>query len=202
MAIIEKKELQELEILKHVEGTPRLTNRIAAEKLGCSIKLAHEMLKKMSSRGLLHIKKIHSRRWDYFLTPKGISEKARLTMEFLNFSMSFYQEARKLSSQVCRDIAELGIKKVSFLGAGDMAEIVYLGVKEWGLELDTVYDDEHKRFLHHDVKPLASFNKQSSEAVLVCLYDAQKPTRSNYLPEGIEANNSFYWIFGDVQTKN
>ena len=46
--MIEKKELQELEILKHVEETPHLTNRIAADKLGCSIKLAHEVLKKMA----------------------------------------------------------------------------------------------------------------------------------------------------------
>ena len=190
--------MQELEILKHVETTPRLTNRIAANKLGCSIKLAHEVLKKMANRGLLHIKKVHSRRWDYFLTPKGIAEKTRLTMEFLSFSMNFYHEARKLSSQVCRNIAESGLKKVSFLGAGDMAEIVYLGVKEWGLELESVYDDDHKRFLHLDVTPLSAFKQNPSEPILVCLYDSKQPMRRNYLPEGIKANASFYWIFRDV----
>lgn len=193
--MIEKKELQELEILKHVEENPCLSNRIAAEKLGCSIKLAHEVLKKMAGRGLLHIKKVHSRRWDYFLTPKGIAEKARLTMGFLNFSMYFYHEARKLSSQVCRDLAESGIKKVSFLGAGDLAEIVYLGVKEWGLELENVYDDDYKKFLDYQVENIEKFNTIQKGVVLVCMYDPVQPTQNKYLPRGLEANESFYWIF-------
>jgi hypothetical protein len=79
MASIEKTELFELEILKHVEETPRLNNRMAASKLGCSVRLAHALLSKMVDKGLLHVTKHHSRRWDYFLTPSGIAEKARIT---------------------------------------------------------------------------------------------------------------------------
>ncbi|EDM25201.1 hypothetical protein LNTAR_03194 [Lentisphaera araneosa HTCC2155] len=193
--MIHKNDIQELEILKHVEETPHLSNRIAAQKLGCSIKLAHEVLKKMAGRGLLHIKKVHSRRWDYFLTPKGISEKARLTMEFLDFSMHFYHEARKLSSQVCRDLADSGVKKLSFLGAGDLAEIVYLGLKEWGLELEAIYDDEKKSFLGHDTQLLSDLVDNKHGAVLVCLYDPKQPTANNYLPEGVKVNDNFHWIF-------
>jgi len=193
--MIHKNDIQELEILKHVEETPQLTNRIAAEKLGCSIKLAHEVLKKMASRGLFHINKVHSRRWDYFLTPKGIAEKARLTMGFLDFSMHFYHEARKLSSQVCSDLAKSGVKKISFLGAGDLAEIVYLGVKEWGLEIEAVYDDDKKEFLGHKTQPIDKIRTHSGEAILVCMYDPKQPTRENYLPEGVEMSKNFHWIF-------
>ncbi|WDE95981.1 hypothetical protein PQO03_09670 [Lentisphaera profundi] len=193
--MIEKKELHELEILKHVEETPHLSNRIAAQKLGCSIKLAHEVLKKMASRGLFHINKVHSRRWDYFLSPKGIAEKTRLTMGFLNFSMYFYQQARKLSSQVCRDLSEAGIKKVSFLGAGDLAEIVYLGVKQWGLELEAIYDNDHQGFLDYEVNALDDLNNHSHGTVLVCMYDPKQPTQKKYLPEGVELDKSFHWIF-------
>ena len=108
MATIEKNEILELEILKHVEESPRLNNRMAASKLGCSVKLAHALLGKMVNRGLLHVKKLHSRRWDYFLTPHGIAEKARLTYEFLDFSMHFYRDARKQSSSICRQLADAG----------------------------------------------------------------------------------------------
>ena len=79
MPPIEKNQLYELEILKHVEVTPRLNNRMAASKLGCSVRLAHALLSKMVDKGLLHVTKHHSRRWDYFLTPTGIAEKARIT---------------------------------------------------------------------------------------------------------------------------
>ena len=133
--------LYELGILKHVEETPQLNNRTASKKLGVSIRLAHALLKTMVSKGLLHVTVIHARRWDYFLTPKGIAEKTRLTMEFLDFSMTFYREARKRSAQLCRDLAESGVRNVSFLGNSELAEIAYLGVQEWGLCLTAVYGD-------------------------------------------------------------
>ena len=127
---MDKNTLLELEILKHVEQSPQLNNRMAARKLGVSVKLAHQVLRKMVSKGLLHVRKEHARRWDYFLTPQGISEKTRLTYEFLEFSLQFYREARRRSARLCRTISESGVKRVAFLGAGEMAEIVYLGVVE------------------------------------------------------------------------
>jgi predicted nucleotidyltransferase len=197
MASIEKNELFELEILKHVESTPRLNNRMAASKLGCSVKLAHALLSKMVDKGLLHVTKHHARRWDYFLTPGGIAEKARITYEFINFSMQFYHEARRESSRVCKNIAESGKKTVSFLGDGELAEIAYLGVKEWGLELKEVYGDEKREFLGHKVLSFNSAADSSSEALIVCLYDKTKPMRPDYLPDGLVKNNKMVWVFSE-----
>lgn len=195
MAQLQNKELLELKILKHVEQTPRLNNRIAAAKLGCSVKLAHELLKKMVDRGLLHVKKHHSRRWDYFLTGHGIAEKARLTYEFIDFSMHFYNEARKQSSRVCKEIADSGKKRVAIVGCGDLAEITYLGIKEWNLELVEVFANDAYNFLGHKVKPLSELPNSVSEAIIICLYDAKNPMKSNYLPENIERNSKMFWIF-------
>ena len=196
MATIDKNELLELTILKHVEETPKLNNRMAASKLGCSVKLAHALLSKMVDKGVLHVKKIHSRRWDYFLTPKGISEKARLTYQFLDFSMNFYREARKASSSVCRGLAESGTVKVAFLGTGDLAEIAYLGVKEWKLELVEVYDDNSSsEFLGHNVLPSSELRNSQAEAIIVCMYNKQQPMSEHYLPEGIEQSSKMHWIF-------
>ncbi|MFA6569003.1 MAG: hypothetical protein WCS96_12395 [Victivallales bacterium] len=195
MATIEKNELFELEILKHVESTPRLNNRMAASKLGCSVKLAHALLSKMVDKGLLHVTKHHARRWDYFLTPRGIAEKARITYEFIDFSMQFYHEARRESSRVCRNIAESGKKVVAFLGDGELAEIAYLGIKEWDLELKEVYGEEKKEFLGHRVLPFNSAADSSSEALIVCLYDKTKPMRPDYLPNGLVKNDKMVWVF-------
>ena len=196
MTQIDKNELLELEILKHVETTPRLNNRMAAAKLGCSVKLAHALLSKMVDRGLLHVKKLHSRRWDYFLTPQGIAQKGRLTLEFLDFSLHFYQKSRRESSALCRWIAESGKKKVAFLGAGDLAEIVYLGVKEWGLELVDIFDQDSSRsFLGHAVRPIKELSDSSHDAIIVCLYDRDNPMMVDYLPEGISKKDNMYWVF-------
>jgi DNA-binding MarR family transcriptional regulator len=195
MSKLGKNDFFEFEILKHVEKTPMLTNRAIAEKLGVSVKLSHALLKGMVNRGFFHIKKHHSRRWDYFLTPNGIAEKARLTREFITFSMQFYQEARKASSQVCRNIAEAGIKEVAFIGAGDLAEIVYLGVKEWGLRLVRVYSNGKTEFLGQKCRSLNESEGFIGDALIICLYDKKNPMAKGYLPVDVKRTNKMYWIF-------
>jgi predicted transcriptional regulator len=195
MIQLEKKQLQQFEILKHVESSPQLNTRLAAAKLGCSVKLAHELLGKMVNRGLLHVSKVHSRRWDYFLTPQGIAEKARLTYEFVHFSMQFYQEARKQSSQVCRDIAEHGHKTVAFIGAGELAEIAYLGVKEWNLELIEVYSDSSDKFMGRETLPYEMIVPTKADVIIVALYNRKQPMTPQYLPPEITKLDKMVWIF-------
>ena len=192
---MERNDIYRYEILSHLEGAPAVTNRIMTAKLGCSIKLTHELLSDLIHKGFVHVRKHNSRRWDYLLTPEGISEKARLTLDFLDFTFVFYREARKRSSQLCRELAEAGRRKVVFLGAGQLAEIAYLGVKEWGLELDGVHDDCGGRFLGIDVKPLSKIPSTKLTTVLVCVYDRSHPMASGYLPAGVEQLPNMEWIF-------
>lgn len=190
-------DLYRLKILEHVEESPRLSNRRASRILGVSVKLAHEVLSRLIDKGLVHILKHHSRRWDYFLTPKGIAEKARLSMGFLDFSMHFYRQARRLSAQLCRDLSEAGERRVSFLGANDLAEIVYLGVEEWGLTLAAVYDDDARRdnFIKLPIRPLAELPQDKSDAIIVCCYDTTMPMRARFLPANVAQNAKMHWVF-------
>ena len=198
MPPIEKNQLLELEILKHVETTPLLNNRLAAAKLGCSVKLSHELLKKMVSKGLLHVKKLHSRRWDYFLTPKGLAEKARITREFLSFSKYFYHEARKASSMLCRKLQEQGVRRVALIGSGDLAEIVYLGVKEWGLELIEVFDNRPSEFFGIQAKPFAATKSSEADALIICVYDENFPMVGPKLPNEVRKSDKAYWLFDET----
>ncbi len=197
MPRLDQHALYELDILRHVESTSRLNNRVVARKLGVSIKLAHAILKRMVTKGLLHVNVVHARRWDYFLTPKGIREKTRLTLEFLEFSMHFYREARRLSALLCRKLSESGLKRVAFLGSGDLAEIAYLGVQEWGLVLTAVYDDVSRtEFMGAPIRPVSECGSAGCDAIIVCTYDAEMPMREDYLPEGVSAHDSMLWVFG------
>ena len=197
MPKLEQNNLHELEILKQIEESPTLTNRTAATRLGVSVKLAHETLKRMVSRGLLHVKKLNSRRWDYFLTPSGIAEKARLTVEFIEFSMEFYREARRQSAQVCRELSEQNLKTVALLGAGDIAEIVYLGIQEWDLTLLGVFDDGSGKewFMGLGVQPASALKLTDAAAIIVAVYDQQQPMSGQFLPAGVDRDERMHWIF-------
>ncbi len=190
---INNNDLLEYKILEHVEESPELNNRIAASKLGCSVKLAHKILKGLVTRGSLHIKKHNSRHWEYFLTPSGLKDKAKLAYEFLDFSMYFFHEARKKSSKVCKDILLEKKKTVAIIGTGELAEIAYLGIKEWNLEIVKVYGEG--KFMGMKADGFDSFSADSADAILICLYDKKNPTNQFQLPDNIEKSENMYWIF-------
>jgi len=190
-------ELFELEILEHVKDSCRLTNRLLTAKLGCSVKLTHTLLTRMVEKGFLQVVKHHSRRWDYFLTPQGIAEKARLTCEFFSFSMRFYQDARRRSAQVCRDLAESGHKDIAFLGDSELAEIVYLGVREWGLNLLEVYGRNRDRFMGCPVCDPKELHSSKADAVIVCEYDKAQPMLKQYFPDDLPKPDNLHWIFNE-----
>lgn len=188
----------ELQVLNHVENSPILTNRMLSSKLGVSVKLTHYLLKKMVKRGLLHMKRRDGRSWYYFLTPRGVGEKLRLTYDFLDFSKQFYHEARKRSSEVCLRLAREGVKRVAFLGAGELAEISFLGLAEQKLTLTDIFDDAlaGELFLGRAARPVVDLPKSKAERVLITLYDPAQPMRAHYLPEGVADDGRLVWVFG------
>jgi len=195
-----------LQILDHVEKTPHVTNRRVAGKLDVSVKLAHSLLSKLVAKGLLHIRKRHSRRWDYFLTPRGIAEKARLTYEFMDFTMQFYRTARRRSAEVLAGLRRDGVRRIAFLGVGELAEIAYLGIAEHKLELTQIFDDSHagEEFMGLPVEPVRQVTKTSAEKILVTAYDPALPMGERYLPrevrdllDGETADERFVWVFGN-----
>ena len=101
------------------------------------------------------------------------------------FSMKFYKEARKKSSQVCKDIMDTASRDVAFIGSGDLAEICYLGIKEWGLILVAVFDDtDKKQFMGIDIKPYSELNSPPiTNHFIICKYDKSQPMSKTYIPK-------------------
>ena len=190
-----------LRILGHVEESPLVTNRSIAKKLNVSVKLAHELLAKLVSKGMLHVTKHHARRWDYFLTPRGLAEKARLTYEFLQFSFQFYREARSRSVALLAELKDAGVKRVAFLGTGELTEIAYLGVSETGMKIVDVFDDEAagETFLDLKVRPASEIAQSQAQKIIVTAFDPKQPMSADYLPPSIAQDRRFVWIFADPE---
>jgi hypothetical protein len=149
------------------------------------------------ARGLLHVRKENTRRWRYFLTADGLAEKTRLTREFIEFSFEFYREARRRSATVCRGLSEAGLRRIALLGLGELAEITYLGVQEWGLELVEVYDDAGagRRFFGCGVRPVRDVAGARADSIVVTAFDPKHPMTPDFLPEAVQADDRMVWIF-------
>ena len=88
-----------LNLLRKIKNKPESSQRELAEELGFSLGKLNYCLKALKDKGLVKInnfrknpKKIN---YIYVLTPKGISEKSRLTLNFMKRKMQEYDELQK-----------------------------------------------------------------------------------------------------------
>ena len=80
----------ELRILSKIEETENLSQRIISKELNVALGLANSLIKKFIKKGFLKLKEAPMKRYMYYLTPKGLVEKTKLTREFLETSLFFF----------------------------------------------------------------------------------------------------------------
>ena len=87
-----------LNLLRKIKDKPESSQRELAEELGFSLGKLNYCLKALKSKGLIKIanfrKNPNKINYIYVLTPKGISEKTKLTIDFMKRKMKEYDELR------------------------------------------------------------------------------------------------------------
>ncbi|HQT26836.1 MAG TPA: MarR family EPS-associated transcriptional regulator [Burkholderiales bacterium] len=85
-------------ILKLLETDPEISQRALARELGISLGRANYCLKALIERGLVKAGNFRNSSnrsaYAYYLTPKGLDEKARITIAFLKAKMAEYEALR------------------------------------------------------------------------------------------------------------
>ena len=109
----------------------------------------------MIHKGYIKCVNVQPNRISYLITPRGIAEKARLTYEFMDYSLHLYGEVRQHLREAMQDCAAAG-KRVAIYGSGEAAELAYLSLKESGLEPVAIFDEDGgHEFLGMPVRPIA-----------------------------------------------
>ena len=87
------------EILRKIEKLPEASQRDLAKELGFSLGKLNYCLKALQKKGFVKIKnfKKNPKKLNYFyiLTPAGIAEKTKLTINFMKRKMEEYDELKK-----------------------------------------------------------------------------------------------------------
>ena len=93
-----KDEQDHFEVLRKIQKKPNSTQRELAEELGFSLGKLNYCLKALKTKGLVKInnfkKNPNKINYFYVLTPKGISEKTKLTINFMKRKMKEYDELK------------------------------------------------------------------------------------------------------------
>ncbi len=148
-----KQEQMTLEVLDAVGRKSDISQRHLAQELGVALGLANSYLKRCVRKGLIKISDAPANRYLYYLTPKGFSEKSRLTARYLKNSFSFYREAGDSCLQAYSQCKENAWKKIILCGISDLAEIAILRSYDADVNVVGVYEPhtEHQRFINNDV---------------------------------------------------
>ena len=87
------------EVLRRIQKNPKASQRELAEELGFSLGKLNYCLKALKSKGLIKIsnfqKNPNKLNYIYILTPKGLSAKTKLTINFMKKKMKEYDELKK-----------------------------------------------------------------------------------------------------------
>ena len=89
-----------LEILRHIKKTEELSQRNLAKTLGFSLGKLNYCLKALQKKGLVKLQNFQKQKskikyLQYVVTPKGIAERTKLTVDFMKRKMREYDELKK-----------------------------------------------------------------------------------------------------------
>ncbi len=137
-------DVRELEILEKIEGNGHLTQRDLSREVGIALGLVNHLLKKMVRKGWIKIKNVDAKRIRYLITPQGAREKSSLLYKRVESTIHFYLDAKRVIKAKVEYLKGDGVESVSIYGINHVAEVLFIVLKELGLKLDCVVDNNKK----------------------------------------------------------
>lgn len=141
-------------ILLEIERRPATSQRALSRRLGIALGLTNLLLRRIVSNGWATVRRRTANRVAYVITAAGLVEKARLTHAYMEDALHVYAETRARVRERLDDLSARwsaddldgdGRKTIVFYGAGEIAEIAYVGLQDTDLHLVGVVDDGRTR---------------------------------------------------------
>ena len=112
-------------LLKLIEAEPHLSQRDIAQKMGVSLGKTNYCLKALVDKGFIKLQNFYNNKkksaYIYFLTPKGIEEKADVTYRFLQRKIEEYESIKVEIEHLKNEAAlskEVGSKELGVKNSG------------------------------------------------------------------------------------
>jgi DNA-binding MarR family transcriptional regulator len=125
-----------LRLLDEFTREPEVSQRVLAARLGIALGLVNTYIKRLYKKGHIKIKTLPRHRIKYIITPKGITEKARLTYTYINYSIKYFKEIRANIERTYTKMISGDIKDILLWGDGEIAELCFISTR--GLPLNIV----------------------------------------------------------------
>ena len=151
-----------LGLLDAVEANSDVSQRSLARELGIALGLTNAYIKRCIRKGWIKASQAPANRYAYYITPKGLAEKGRLTTRYLAHSLHFYREARNQLDDILAHCAKRGWRRIALIGISELAEIALLCAMQHSVEIVCVVQRGSKLKNFRGAPVVTSLNKLST----------------------------------------
>lgn len=131
---------KEFALLAELDNGDNSQRQLAA-RLDISLGMVNLFLRKLSTKGLIKIKKLgNARTLQYILTPAGFRERANYNLHFIKQNAHFFASAQQSLTEKLTALSAGTSAPVYIYGTGDFSKLVYLGVLDLNLDFQGFVD--------------------------------------------------------------
>ena len=162
----------ELNFLSYLEDGKETTQKNISNSMSVSIGFINALIKKFLKKGVIKIKQAPYKRFIYYLTPQGFSEKARLVNEYFNDSLFFFKSLRIEFNKLFSKDQCAGYY---LYGTGEVCEIAILSAQENEKKIISIIDPsfKKKKYLGFSVLKKIPNNLENSKIVITTSFNQQ-----------------------------
>ena len=127
------KKIKKINFLSELEKKEIISQNVISKKIFVSLGMVNALLKKAISKGFVKAKSAPYKRYIYYLTKQGFTEKSNLVREYLEDSLSFFKKTKLLYSEIFKKIKN---KNIYIVGEGDLVDVSKLAAIEANIALN------------------------------------------------------------------
>lgn len=126
---------RDLRLLDKIETQPDVTQADLATQLGVAVGTVNWHIKRLVSKGYVKVSRAERKKLRYIITPEGLAQRARLTVDYVDQQFNLYRRVRAKVKDHVDHLRALGYEKARIDGEGDVADICKLTCIEQNIEL-------------------------------------------------------------------
>lgn len=169
---IELASQRELYLLTEVDKDPKVSQRELAKRVGIALGLTNMLVRNLAQKGYVRVTKAGWKRFVYTLTPAGVSRKLNLTIDYIQRFLGYYRNVRQNLREQLEPLGLNQESRIAICGTGEFAELVYLALKEFGIEEIDIFgplESVDSKFLGMQVLDVGMLNQENYDKVILAI---------------------------------
>ena len=134
----------ELKLINELQKNNEQSQRSISKELDVALGLANSLIKRFVKKGFLKLSEAPMKRYIYYLTPKGILEKTKLTSEYIQSSLEFYKKVKLGYESELKKIISKKNHNIILVGISELTEIAVIVANINNIKISFIYDEKSK----------------------------------------------------------